>query len=99
MTERPSLPCRESTKSAVWNVQAQNTGTCSQYLLTKHTGRGGGTSGAMRKDLAEQILAVVERVPDWVRRDLSSRDEIARQRAQETLAGLIANAVNEDAEP
>ncbi len=35
------------------------------------------------------ILAVVERAPQWVRRDLEAKDIGVRARAEETLAAMI----------
>ncbi|MDF0489012.1 hypothetical protein PX554_12785 [Sphingomonas sp. H39-1-10] len=39
------------------------------------------------------ILAVVERAPQWVRRDLEAKDIGVRARAEETLAAMIAAAL------
>jgi hypothetical protein len=41
------------------------------------------------------ILRVLERAPQWVRRDLESKDLAIRARAEETLAAMIANALEE----
>ena len=42
------------------------------------------------------ILAAVERTPDWVRRDLAGKDEAGRGRAEESLAAIIANALERE---
>ena len=45
------------------------------------------------------ILQTVERAPQWVRRDLCSTDQSARTQAEETLAAMIADALNRNDEP
>ncbi|WP_072893137.1 DUF6771 family protein [Sphingobium sp. YR657] len=42
------------------------------------------------------ILAVIERSPQWVRHDLGSRETAIRARAEETLAAMIAAAVQDE---
>jgi hypothetical protein len=42
-------------------------------------------------DLVEKMLA---RAPEWVRVDLAARDPLQRQRAEETLAAMIASAIS-----
>lgn len=39
------------------------------------------------------ILQVIERAPQWLRHDLTSKDSAARSRAEETLAAIIADAL------
>jgi hypothetical protein len=39
------------------------------------------------------ILAALERTPDWLRRDLGGKDEAGRERAEESLAAIIASAL------
>ena len=41
------------------------------------------------------ILAVLQRAPEWVRRDLDSKDPNTRARAEDTLAAQIASALRE----
>lgn len=43
--------------------------------------------------LSETILGVVERAPEWIRRDLAGSDALARERAEEALAAMIADAI------
>ena len=50
----------------------------------------------MSEDPKARVLSVVERIPDWIRNDLSSKDRGVRKRAEETLAGMIASALNGD---
>ena len=38
------------------------------------------------------IVDFVARIPDWVRRDLASKDIAGRSRAEEALAAMIVNA-------
>lgn len=48
----------------------------------------------MTLELTETILRVVERAPEWMRRDLDSKDAVVRIRAEEALAAMIADALN-----
>lgn len=45
--------------------------------------------------LTSTILAVIERAPQWVRHDLESKDDSLRARAEETLAAMIAAALQD----
>lgn len=56
-----------------------------------------GHSEAMDNNLRTVILAAVERLPDWVRRDLAAKDEASRQRAEESLAAIIASTLEPQA--
>lgn len=47
----------------------------------------------MSDELSQRILAALVRMPDWLRRDLSSKDDANRQRAEEALSAIIAAAV------
>ena len=47
----------------------------------------------MNQELTDTILRVVERAPQWIRRDLGAKDAAARIRAEETLAAMIADAI------
>lgn len=47
----------------------------------------------MTRDLTDIILRVVERAPQWVRRDFDTKDPVARIRAEESLAAMIADAL------
>lgn len=49
----------------------------------------------MNAAITSIILAVIERAPQWVRHDLESRDSAIRARAEETLAAMIAAALQE----
>ena len=42
------------------------------------------------------LLHVVARLPEWIRRDLTSKDILVRTAAEETLALTIATALKED---
>lgn len=42
------------------------------------------------------LLKTVSRLPDWVRHDLAAKEITARQRAEETLVAMIANALEND---
>lgn len=51
----------------------------------------------MTRELTDTILRVVERAPQWIRHDLDSKDAVARIRAEESLAAMIADALNQQA--
>jgi len=42
------------------------------------------------------VQRVLERAPQWVRHDMAVKDASVRQRAEETLAAMIASALAED---
>lgn len=42
------------------------------------------------------IERVVARAPEWLRHDLAAKDKSARNRAEESLAAMIAEALAED---
>ncbi|WP_156419739.1 MULTISPECIES: hypothetical protein [unclassified Sphingopyxis] len=52
---------------------------------------------AMTQILADTVLRVIERAPQWIRRDLDSKDAIVRIRAEESLAAMIADALDSQA--
>lgn len=52
----------------------------------------------MMRDLTDAILRVIERAPQWIRRDLDCTDAVVRIRAEETLAAMIADALEQQAE-
>lgn len=45
------------------------------------------------RDQLSIITAAVEGAPDWVRQDLTSKEDSARRRAEETLAAMISAAL------
>jgi hypothetical protein len=47
----------------------------------------------MNEQMSATILRVLERAPQWIRHDLDSKDTVLRIRAEETLAAMIANAL------
>jgi len=49
----------------------------------------------MSDDLSQRILAALVRMPDWLRRELSSKDDANRQRAEESLSAMIAIVLSE----
>ena len=52
----------------------------------------------MKQELANIVLRVVERAPQWIRRDLDAKDAVARVRAEESLAAMIADALERQSE-
>lgn len=42
------------------------------------------------------IAHVLERTPQWLRHDLAAKDPAIQRRAEETLAAMIANALQTD---
>ena len=47
----------------------------------------------MNEQMSMTILRVLERAPQWIRHDLGSTDSPIRIRAEETLAAMIADAL------
>ena len=47
----------------------------------------------MTEDLDVTILAILKRAPEWIRRDLMSKDQGARMRAEEAFAAMLADAL------
>ena len=47
----------------------------------------------MTSDLTRIILGVIERAPQWMRRDLEAKDAVVRTQAEEALAAMIADAL------
>lgn len=47
----------------------------------------------MSDEISQRILTALSRMPDWLRRDLSSKDDTNRQRAEEALSAIIASAL------
>jgi hypothetical protein len=42
-----------------------------------------------------RILGVIERAPQWLRNDLAAKDPAARARAEEALAAMLVDAIEE----
>ena len=53
----------------------------------------------MTRELTDTILRVIERAPQWVRRDLESKDNVIRVQAEESLAVMIAEALRATNQP
>ncbi len=49
----------------------------------------------MNETLQATTMAVIARLPEWVRHDLTSKDQSTRARAEETIAAMITNALTE----
>ena len=47
----------------------------------------------MTSELTSIILHVIERAPQWMRRDLEAKDAVVRTQAEEALAAMIADAL------
>lgn len=52
----------------------------------------------MDKQTRAIIAQVLDRAPEWVRHDLATKDPATRQRAEETLAAMIADALGRETE-
>ena len=52
----------------------------------------------MTRELPETVLRVVERAPQWIKRDLDAKDPVARIRAEKSLAAMIADALERPAD-
>jgi hypothetical protein len=55
---------------------------------------GAAIGAAMNDTISAIILSVIERAPQWVRHDLDAKDAAIRTRAEETLAAMIASALD-----
>ncbi len=53
----------------------------------------------MTSDPTIIILKVIERAPQWMRRDLEAKDPVARVQAEEALAAMIADALEKQDNP
>ncbi|WP_132270126.1 DUF6771 family protein [Novosphingobium sp. PhB57] len=51
----------------------------------------------MDNDITLIISQVLERTPQWIRHDLEAKDPAIRIRAEETLAAMIARALEDRA--
>lgn len=49
----------------------------------------------MHEDPALRVRSAIARLPDWLRRDLASKDEAARLRPEDALAAMILSAADE----
>lgn len=47
----------------------------------------------MTSALTLTILKVIERAPQWMRRDLEAKDPVTRIQAEEALAAMIVDAL------
>lgn len=50
---------------------------------------------AMQDDLQATVTALIARAPEWVRQELSSKEQATRARAEEALAAMIAGALKD----
>lgn len=49
--------------------------------------------------IREIITATLTRMPEWIRHDLVAKDAAVRERAEETLAAMIASALEPEVDP
>lgn len=56
-------------------------------------------AAGMTDDLTTIVLGAIERAPQWIRRDLESRDRVVRIQAEESLAAMIADTLRKTEEP
>jgi hypothetical protein len=47
----------------------------------------------MPKSLAETVHGVLERAPAWLRQDFGAKDPQVRERAEDVMAAMIAEAI------
>lgn len=47
----------------------------------------------MMDDSDARLLAALERLPDWLRRDLAAKDAGVRRRAEEALAAMLTSVL------
>lgn len=50
----------------------------------------------MNQSIAEIILGVLNRAPQWIRYDLDAKDPAVRGRVEETLTVMIASALQSE---
>jgi hypothetical protein len=53
----------------------------------------------MSDSIEAAIVGFVARTPEWVRRDMASKDASVRTNAEAALAAMIVNAINRKDEP
>ncbi|MEG3086746.1 DUF6771 family protein [Sphingomonas sp. PB4P5] len=54
----------------------------------------------MNNDFQATITATIARAPDWIRQELLSKEKTTRARAEEALAAMIADAIQQnDSDP
>lgn len=56
-------------------------------------------AAGMTDDLTTIVLGAIERAPQWIRRDLESRDRVVRIQAEESLAAMIADTLRKTEKP
>lgn len=44
------------------------------------------------------VTEILTRAPDWIRKDLASKDPLSRTRAEEALAALIGSALSKESD-
>lgn len=55
----------------------------------------GSIANAMKEELTEIVLTVLQRAPEWIRHDLGAKDASLRARAEEVLAAMVDAAIRE----
>lgn len=63
------------------------------FALRLHQPRCNATRQRMSDELSRSILTALVRLPDWLRRDLQSKGEANRERAEEALSAMVASAL------
>lgn len=82
-------------KKGAANLQRSRAAIRWSGASTLRSARSTATRREMNDDYALRVRTAVARLPDWLRRDLASKDEVARQRAEESLAAMILSATAE----
>ncbi|WHU04339.1 DUF6771 family protein [Sphingomonas sp. NIBR02145] len=49
----------------------------------------------MSDPLQSAIADIIARAPEWIRQEMATKDHATRERAEEALAAMIANALKE----
>ena len=52
-------------------------------------------SAVMKDTLQATITSILQRAPEWIRQELSSKEKATRARAEEALAAMIASALHD----
>lgn len=77
------------------NLQRFRLRRCSPGAHALRCSRRAATRRWMNNNQALRVRSAIARLPDWLRRDLSSKDDANRQRAEEALSAMLVSAIEE----
>jgi hypothetical protein len=85
----------ERDLKCAFNLQRSCPATWRLRALALQPKRRAAIQRLMRDDPSQRIQNVIARLPDWLRRDLSSEGDATRERAEDALAAVILSAAAE----